>query len=89
MKNVAICVPYPTQNTEALYFSVFHSRLCDILYYLQVHANPQIRFAEWSGDKNLYCMANTTTCGLCVLSHAPSLLEDKYIFTRALVEIQI
>ena len=55
--------------------------------YLQVLANPPIRFAEMSGDKNLYCTANITTCVLCVLCHAPSLLEDKYVITRTLVVI--
>ena len=40
-------------NADALFFSVFLTRLCDILYYLHVRANPPIRFAEWSGDKNL------------------------------------
>ena len=58
-------------------------------YYLQVRANPPIRLAEWSGDKNLYYTANITTMRIvCSISHAPSLLEDKYVITRALVEIQ-
>ena len=36
--------------------------------YSQVLANPPLRFAEWSGDKNLYCTPNNiTTCVLCVL----------------------
>ena len=38
-----------------------HSWGYDKAHYLQVRANPPIRFAEWSGDKNLYCTANITT----------------------------
>ena len=41
-----------------------------IVIYIQVRANPPIRFAEWSGVKNLYCTANVTTCVLCILCHA-------------------
>ena len=33
-------------------------------------------------SQNLYCTANITTCVLCVLCHAPSLLEDKYVITN-------
>ena len=36
-----------------------------------------------SSDINLYCMAHITTCVLCVLCHASSLLEDKYVITSA------
>ena len=61
---------------------------CNKNYYFQVRANPPIRFAEWSGDKNLYCTANITTYALCVLCRAPSLLEDKYVITRALMKIR-
>ena len=56
--------------------------------YLQVRANPPIRIADWSGDKNLYCTANITTCFLCVLCHTPSLLQDKYVITPALMEVR-
>ena len=55
---------------------------------LQVRANPLIRFAEWNGDINLYCTAYITTCVLCVLFYASSLLEDECVITCALVEIQ-
>ena len=34
------------------------------LFYLQVRANPPIRFAEWINDKNLYFTANITTMHL-------------------------
>ena len=51
--------------------------------YLQVRANPPIRIADWSGDKNLYCTANITTCFLCVLCHTPSLLQVIRYHTRA------
>ena len=44
---------------------------CDTKYYVQVRANPPIRFAESSGDKNLYCTANITTMRIvCSMSRA-------------------
>ena len=52
---------------------VYHIVVClqYMTYYLQVRANPPIRLAEWSGDKNLYCTANITTVRLvCFMSHA-------------------
>ena len=56
--------------------------------YLQVRANSPIRFAEWSGEWSDDIYYDITTCVLCVLCHASSLLEDKFIITRALVEIR-
>ena len=53
--------------------------------YLQVRANPPIRFAEWSGDKNLYCMANITTCIFGLVGYG---MKKRFIFpysTRACV----
>ena len=54
------------------------------VFYLQVRANHPVRLAEWSGDKNLYCTAHITTMRIV----CSSLLEDKYVITCALVEIQ-
>ena len=70
-----------------------HVRLTSIhtnFYYLQVRANPPIRFAEWSGNTNLYCTAHIITyMYTCVfLCHPQNMLEDKYVITGALVEIK-